>query len=275
MFPAMFITDVTATGDPLAGDWQFGGTGIPPDATFGTWKGAFRTVNKLSTPNKITVTPGGDPATNDWNLGPGSDPVPPGLADEGYGNECRWNISSLNPIPGHQYRLYFMVHDGDQNNAGGDSGQACVFFTMPGTAPTPSPTPTASPTPTPTPTTTPGEIVVINKSFGTFRGLKAIAITVRNLTSMDQVLTGLAITWPQAINGNLTKIQMGGTTIFNTSTGGGSLTTSSLLGTTAQRTIAAGSCGTLTFTFQNNVSTNPALYTGTATFDPFGPVPFL
>jgi hypothetical protein len=32
----------------------------------------------------------------------------------------------------------------------------------------------------------------------------------------------------------------------------------------------------VTFTFQNNVSTNPALYTppGSATFTPFGPVSF-
>ena len=47
MFPAMFVTDVTANpGNPLAGDWQFGGTGIPPDATFGTWKAAVKTVDK-------------------------------------------------------------------------------------------------------------------------------------------------------------------------------------------------------------------------------------
>jgi hypothetical protein len=35
-------------------------------------------------------------------------------------------------MSGHTYRLYFMVHDGDQNKAGGDSGQACVTITMPG-----------------------------------------------------------------------------------------------------------------------------------------------
>jgi len=58
-------------------------------------------------------------------------------------------------IPGHQYRIYFMLHDGDQNKAGGDSGQACVYFTMPGTAPTPTPTATASPTPTPSATASP------------------------------------------------------------------------------------------------------------------------
>ena len=96
MFPAMFVTDVTANpGNPLAGDWQFGGTAIPPDATFGTWKGAVRTVDKTKTPNTITVTPDGDPAKNNWNLGPGSDPVPPGLTNEGYGAECRWNLIPL------------------------------------------------------------------------------------------------------------------------------------------------------------------------------------
>jgi hypothetical protein len=31
----------------------------------------------------------------------------------------------------------------------------------------------------------------------------------------------------------------------------------------------------LTFSFKNNVSTNPATYTGTATFNPFGAVPML
>ena len=47
MFPAMFVTDVTANpGNPLAGDWQYGGTAIPPDAIFGTWKAAVRTVDK-------------------------------------------------------------------------------------------------------------------------------------------------------------------------------------------------------------------------------------
>ena len=51
---------------------------------------------------------------------------------------------------------------------------------------------------------------------------------------------------------------------------GGTLTTSSLLGTAAQRTIAVDKSGVLTFTFTNNVSTNAANYTGSATFNPFG-----
>ena len=29
---------------------------------------------------------------------------------------------------GHSYRIQVMVHDGDQNKVGGDSGEACVDF---------------------------------------------------------------------------------------------------------------------------------------------------
>jgi len=81
----------------------------------------------------------------------------PTPTNQGYGAECRWDMTNpaLGLIPGHQYRIYFMVHDGDQNKAGGDAGQACVYFTMPGTAPTPTPTATASPTPTPSATASP------------------------------------------------------------------------------------------------------------------------
>jgi hypothetical protein len=59
-------------------------------------------------------------------------------------------------------------------------------------------------------------------------------VTFQNNTAVGQVLTGLSMTWPQVTNGNLQSITMGGTTIFNTQTGGGSLTTSSLQGTTAR-----------------------------------------
>ena len=272
MFPSMYITDVTASGDPLSGDWQFGGTAIPPDAVFGTWKGAVKTIDNTTNPATITVTPDADPPKNDWNLGPGSDPVPtPIPTNQGYGAECRWDMTQFNFIPGHQYRLYFIVHDGDQNHTGGDVGQACVFFTMAGPAPTATPSPTATATATPTATAAPAVVAATGKTFSG----KNVTVTFQNDTAMAQVLTGLSITWPQATNGNLRQIKMGATTIFTTETGGGSLSTSSLLGTTAQRTIAAGSCQTLTFTFRNNVSTNPSDYTGSATFNPFGPVPML
>ncbi len=137
---------------------------------------------------------------------------------------------------------------------------------------TPTPTATATATFTPTPTPTPLTISVTTKTFSSTK----VTITFQNNGAVDQILTGLAMTWPQATNGNLTKITMGGPTIYNTSTGGGTLNTSSLLGTTAQRTIAAnGGTATLTFTFQHNVSTNASNYTGTATFNPFGSVTML
>jgi hypothetical protein len=102
---------------------------------------------------------------------------------------------------------------------------------------------------------------------------KTFTVTFQNGTAVSQVLTGLSFNWPQVPNGNLKTIKMGGTTIFNTSTGGGTVTIPpGLLGTTAQRTIAAGSCATLTFTFTNNVDTNPTHYSGSATFAPGGPV---
>ena len=113
-------------------------------------------------------------------------------------------------------------------------------------------------------------IVVTAETFSSNK----VTITFQNNAAVDQVLTGLSMTWPQATNGNLNSIKMGGTTIYNTSTPS-PLNTSSLLGTTAQRTIAAGSCGTLTFTFHNNVDTNATHYTGSATFNPFGTVTML
>jgi hypothetical protein len=137
---------------------------------------------------------------------------------------------------------------------------------------TPTPTATATVTFTPTPTPTPLTIAVTSRTFSSTK----VTITFQNNTAVDQVLTGLAMTWPQATNGNLTKITMGATTVYNTSTGGGTLSTTSLLGTTTQRTIAAnGGTATLTFTFQHNVSTNASNYTGTATFNPFGSVTML
>jgi hypothetical protein len=134
MFPALFITDLSVGAgatNALAGDWQYGGTAVPPTAVFGTWKSAVKTIDQSKNPPTVTVTPDADPAKNNWNLGLGSDPVPAGLTNEGYGAEVRWDVPALGLISGHQYRLYFMVHDGDQNKTGGDVGQACGIFTMP------------------------------------------------------------------------------------------------------------------------------------------------
>jgi hypothetical protein len=124
MWPSLFITDVTSDPTSRAGDWQQGGTSRAPDAIFGTWKAAVRTVDKSVTPAISSITPDADPAKNNWNLADG-DPVPAGLTNQGYGAEVRWNVPLT---PGRSYRVQVLVHDGDQNKAGGDSGEACVLF---------------------------------------------------------------------------------------------------------------------------------------------------
>jgi hypothetical protein len=133
MFPALFITDITNNPNSKAGDWQSGGIPIPPHAVFGAWKAAVRTVDESRSPAQITVQPDRDPAKNHWNLG-GGDPAPAGLVDEGYGAEVRWNVDDLiasgQMVSGHRYRLQFMVHDGDQNKVGGDTGQGCVTIVV-------------------------------------------------------------------------------------------------------------------------------------------------
>ena len=53
------------------------------------------------------------------------------MVNQGYGAEVRWDVSSLGLLPGHVYRMQFMVHDGDQNKAGGDVGQGCATVFMP------------------------------------------------------------------------------------------------------------------------------------------------
>jgi len=118
MFPALFITDISSDPNSTAGDWQHGGTPIPPHAVFGTWKAAVRTVDNTKSSAPITVTPDSDPAKNGWNLDGGESrslgPTQPGLR-----REVRWNVDDLaaaaQMIMGHTYRLSFMVHDGDQN----------------------------------------------------------------------------------------------------------------------------------------------------------------
>ena len=125
MWPVLYITDITKDPMSRAGDWQMGGVPVGPSAVFGTWKAAVRTVDKTVTPNTVTITPDKDPTKNAWNLGAGADPVPAGLTSQGWGAEVRWTVPLT---PGHSFRVQVLVHDGDQNKAGGDSGEACVLF---------------------------------------------------------------------------------------------------------------------------------------------------
>jgi hypothetical protein len=133
MFPALFITDITNDPNNRSGDWEFDGTPIPPSAVFGTWKTAVETTDQTRSPASVSVTPDRDPAKNGWNLGAGSDAAPSGLRDEGYGAEVRWDLDKLGLQSDHVYRFEFEVHDGDQNKAGGDAGEACLAFSV-GTA---------------------------------------------------------------------------------------------------------------------------------------------
>jgi hypothetical protein len=132
MWPALFVTDISTDPNSKAGDWQQGGRPIAPNAVFGTWKAAVRTVDKTVTPPAVSIAPDDDPAKNNWSLAGGSTP-PSGIKNEGYGTEARWNVAL---VPGHSYRLQAMVHDGDQNKVGGDSGEACVLFCAGGSCPT-------------------------------------------------------------------------------------------------------------------------------------------
>lgn len=124
MWPSLFLTDVSSDPTSRVGDWQQGGRPLGPSAIFGTWKAAVRTVDETVTPNSVAITPDADPAKNDWSLG-SADTVPQGLSNEGFGAEVVWNVTL---VTGHSYRVQVIVHDGDQNKAGGDSGEACVLF---------------------------------------------------------------------------------------------------------------------------------------------------
>ncbi|MGC4090055.1 MAG: hypothetical protein QM756_19675 [Polyangiaceae bacterium] len=123
MWPALFVTDTTDNPDNRAGDWQQGGTPWNPNAVYGTWKPAVRTVDPSS---GASITPDADPDKNDWNGIP--DAVPSSATatkSEGYSAEVRWDLVL---VAGRSYRIQVMVHDGDQNKIGGDTGEACVNF---------------------------------------------------------------------------------------------------------------------------------------------------
>ncbi len=131
--PSLYITDTTGNPNSRSGDWKFGGQAYSPSAVFGAWKGFTRTVDNTHG-GAVSLVADVDPARNGWNLGPNADVVPAGLTNEGYGAEVRWNISDLASqgiqlVAGHTYRFYVIVHDGDQNKAGGDCGQASFTYT--------------------------------------------------------------------------------------------------------------------------------------------------
>jgi hypothetical protein len=138
MWPALFITDITTDANGVSGDWQWGGPPINPSYVAGTWKGAVRTVDATG----ATITPDVDPVKNNQNYGNGhTAPAGSITKPEGYGTEVRWD---LRLEAGHNYRFQVMVHDGDQNKIGGDSGEACITFCAGNKCPAEHPTCTAT-----------------------------------------------------------------------------------------------------------------------------------
>ena len=147
-FPALYITNLTA--HPLnadgtgAGDFQHGGAprnvsgGVPfVDDVFGTWATATVTGSTYSVTAPLDK--------NNWNLGTGSDnPVGTSfsaMGNEGYGAEVRWSVGDLADSDGHTlapgstYRVQVIIHDGDQNKTGGDSGEFCTTLSIPQASP--------------------------------------------------------------------------------------------------------------------------------------------
>jgi hypothetical protein len=140
IWPALFITDITDDLSSRLGDWQCYGTPQPPSRVCGLWKPY---INGATAANPKT--------SNGTNLGSGADPFPAQpdatcscvgsdhctCAAEQYGAELSWNIADLkdqsgNPlVTGRVYRAQVMVHDGDQNQTGGDVGENCVNFVAP------------------------------------------------------------------------------------------------------------------------------------------------
>jgi hypothetical protein len=153
VWPALFITDITANPNDTSGDWQQGGTAaIAPNAIYGTWKAATKCVNYSTAilqcppgaPTKNGVAASGghpgislmvdaDTASNCSGSGSsfkcnGVPDTPSGgwTQSQLWGAELVWNIDYLGLKPGHAYRLQIMLHDGDQNKSGGDAGQGCM-----------------------------------------------------------------------------------------------------------------------------------------------------
>ncbi|MFN2603584.1 MAG: hypothetical protein ABR582_12615 [Gemmatimonadaceae bacterium] len=126
--PGLYLTDLTVNGvNSKAGDWQMGNDNpVQPTALYGTWKAAIITIDNTKNPTTTKLVPRADPSKNHKVVGPGGTNPPAAAIDNGYSTDVQWTVASLGLTSGHAYRAQFIVHDGDQNNSGGDVGQACV-----------------------------------------------------------------------------------------------------------------------------------------------------
>ena len=102
-----------------------GRAAVRPNAIFGSWKAAVRTVDMTKNPRRHDHH--ARRGSREEQLEPRAAAIPcrPDWRTRAIGAEARWNVTLT---PGHSYRLQVLVHDGDQNKAGGDSGEACVLF---------------------------------------------------------------------------------------------------------------------------------------------------
>jgi hypothetical protein len=136
----------------------------------------------------------------------------------------------------------------------------------PSVSPTPTATPTASPTPTATPTPCVCALTVTARTVSS----KNVIITIRNDGCANEIITNIALSWPQGTNGNLIKIKLDGDTLWNPAGGASSPINFGVPPLTAdpnKRTIAKNSSDNLIFQFTNNAAplNNPA-YSGSASF---------
>jgi hypothetical protein len=192
--PYLFITDISNNSNSHSGDWQSGGRPYAPSDVFGTWKSVTRTVDYTLLIPMVSLKAAADPVANGWNLGPGADPVPAGFQNDGYGTEIRWSLSDLAKqgvlIPGHQYRFAVMVHDGDQNGAGGDVGQAAFNVTY---------------TPPPVTASLSGYVFVDNAGTGVYQsgdsGVEGATVTI---TGTDNSGHSVSLTTTTDVNGQFT-----------------------------------------------------------------------
>jgi hypothetical protein len=124
--------------------------------------------------------------------------------------------------------------------------------------------PSPSPSPTPTPTPCVCALSVTARAISS----KQVKITILNNGCADEIVTNIALSWPQGTNGNLEKILFDGDTLWT-----GSATSPINFGVpplttdTKKRTIAKGTSDVAIFQFHNNAAPlNNGAYSGSATF---------
>jgi hypothetical protein len=97
---------------------------------------------------------------------------------------------------------------------------------------------------------------------------KQVIIGIKNTGTADAFISAIQLTWPQAVNGNLLQVKLAGAVLYNTPTGGGSvsLAAAQLPSDPNKLKVGKGKTVNLTFIFANNASPTFTDYTGTVSF---------